>query len=340
MSVRPHVKRQGFALPSLGIVVVLGSVLASGIAEAQTGPTYAQTGPTYAQTGAITTYAQFLRCESVTKGTPASKVQSCAGHVAAPLGATISGCVDSDTPLASCVRTAFANQSSTPTPTDTPTPTPTPTFTPTPTPTPSPTPTPTPTPMDPGSPTPVPTDPPSTPIPTATPQPWIQQTFGSSGIVTAGIAGVVALLIGILLGRKRLSPVPDDEHEPKTNAPTLRIDAPAEGSIVIAKREIVFAAHADPPELAARIRWTVETRPELPPSVGPSFHMTFTETGVEQIVARLDEHGLACDVVVYVFKTPGGGSTIADLMRSERPSRARDVGTLHRYGRSAGGSSP
>ena len=57
--------------------------------------------------------------------------------------------------------------------------------------------------------------------------------------------------------------------------------------------------------------------------------------GDNAAVARLDGVGLACDLVVYIFKTPTGGSTLADLLRSEPPKVARSVETLRRWGASA-----
>jgi hypothetical protein len=118
---------------------------------------------------------------------------------------------------------------------------------------------------------------------------------------------------------------------------SLAIVTPLEASIAVAGRPVTFAAVTQPPELAANVRWSVETQQGAPDAhgIGPSFTYTFAETGVEQVVARLDGAGLACDVVVYLFKTPTGGSTLADLLRSEPPKISRSVETLRRYGASA-----
>jgi hypothetical protein len=177
--------------------------------------------------------------------------------------------------------------------------------------------------------------------------PTIQPESGSLTTTTAVVgvvaSGLVGLVLGLVLRRpQQVTSEPlvmrlDQEHRP--TSPSLRIVAPLEHSIAIARQPVTFEAHADPPELAATIRWVVETQPAIPIGIGPAFTATFGATGVEQVVAHLDRQGLACDVIVYVFKTPEGGSTLADLLRSERPPVARDVATLHRYGRSAGGPS-
>jgi hypothetical protein len=69
--------------------------------------------------------------------------------------------------------------------------------------------------------------------------------------------------------------------------------------------------------------------------IGPSFVHTFAATGVEQVVARLGDGALACDVIVYAFKTPSGGSTLNDLLHAERPPVPRRADAFTRYGTSA-----
>ncbi len=117
----------------------------------------------------------------------------------------------------------------------------------------------------------------------------------------------------------------------------LEIVAPNDATIAIAGKALTFLARTDPPQLAPRIRWSIATQPGAASaaSTGPVFTHTFEATGVEQVIARLDDDELICDVVVYVFKTPGGGSTIADLLRSEPPPVARTAAAFKRYGQRA-----
>jgi hypothetical protein len=168
----------------------------------------------------------------------------------------------------------------------------------------------------------------ATAVPTATPAPVVPNPLApwpAAAAIVAGLAGLGAIVF-VQLRRMR---------RPKMRS--LAIVTPLEASIAVAGRPVTFAAVTQPPELAANVRWSVETQPGAPDAhgIGPSFTYTFAETGVEQVVARLDGAGLACDVVVYLFKTPTGGSTLADLLRSEPPKISRSVESLRRYGASA-----
>ena len=97
---------------------------------------------------------------------------------------------------------------------------------------------------------------------------------------------------------------------------------------------VTFTAQTDPPNLASMITWSVTTQPGAH-GIGPAFAHTFAATGVEQVVARLGDDALACDVIVYVFKTASGGSTLADVLHAEPPPVARRADTFTRYGPSA-----
>jgi hypothetical protein len=114
----------------------------------------------------------------------------------------------------------------------------------------------------------------------------------------------------------------------------LTIAAPGDGSIAVAGTPVTFTAQTDPPNLASKITWSVTTQPSVH-GIGPTFVHAFAATGVEQVVARLGDDALACDAIVYVFKTPSGGSTLADLLHAERPPVARSADTFTRYGASA-----
>jgi hypothetical protein len=114
----------------------------------------------------------------------------------------------------------------------------------------------------------------------------------------------------------------------------LEIVTPIDGGIAVAGRPVTFTARTDPPQLASRVRWSVSTQPGEPGAsgVGASFAYTFGVTGVEQVVAHLDDDGLTCDVIVYVFKTRSGGSTLAELLQADPPPVARTVESLRRWG--------
>jgi hypothetical protein len=109
----------------------------------------------------------------------------------------------------------------------------------------------------------------------------------------------------------------------------LTIVRPADGTIAIAGRPVSFTAQTDPPHLAAKVTWEVTGRADVR-GVGSTFAHTFAATGVEQVVARLADIALACDVIVYVFRTPTGGSTAADLLQAEPPATRATAFT--RYG--------
>jgi len=145
--------------------------------------------------------------------------------------------------------------------------------------------------------------------------------FGAGGI------GLVALGIVLLVRTRRSQKGRPQMHR-------LTIAAPADGSIAVAGSPATFTAQTDPPTLATKLTWSVTTQPNVR-GIGPTFIHTFAATGVEQVVARLADGTLACDVIVYVFKTPSGGSTLADVMHAEPPPVARTADSFTRYGASA-----
>jgi PKD domain len=149
--------------------------------------------------------------------------------------------------------------------------------------------------------------------------------FGAAALALAGI-----VLIVVRTSRRK----PPQKDPPMHQ---LEIVTPRDATIAVAGRPVTFTARTEPPASAAQVRWTVATQPGEPGAhgIGPSFTYTFGATGVEQIVAHLDEDGLTCDVVLYVFKTPSGGSTVADLLLSEPPPVARTAESLRRWGTSA-----
>jgi hypothetical protein len=249
-------------------------------------------------------------CVAGKSGTdPDVAFRECADHVRAPDGPVILGCL-ARTDRWACVAGVYPTPppSTTPSPTPTPTPTASPTPTPTPTPTATPTPTPKPTPL-PATPSPIPTPPSGGTVPD-----WL-------AVIIAVASGLIGLILGFIL--KRPKPIPfvlkrpkqildpaDDtgaqsgtvlDHQEHSTSPSLRIDEPRDHSIAIAGQPVLFHASTNPPNLAATIRWSVETQPAMPCGIGPSCKAQFDDTGVQQVVARLDQQGLARDVIVYVF---------------------------------------
>ncbi|HEV2738146.1 MAG TPA: PKD domain-containing protein [Candidatus Elarobacter sp.] len=148
-------------------------------------------------------------------------------------------------------------------------------------------------------------------------------------LALGGLGAALVAIIGIVLIRRARSKKKDTPHMHR-----LTIAGPKDGSIAVAGVPVTFTAHADPPSLATKITWSVTTQPNVL-GIGPAFTHTFAATGVEQIVARLNGDDIACDVVVYVFKTPSGGSAVSDILHAEPPPVARSAGSFTRYGTSA-----
>jgi hypothetical protein len=219
-----------------------------------------------------------------------------------------------------------------PTPTPSPTPATSPTPSPSPiataTPTPAPSPSPAPTYSSTATPSPVSTaTAAATPLPTVAPASSpvpIAPSFPPGGpAVPWTLGGIGALgVLGVVIFYRRWKGRPQMQ--------VLTIVRPPDGTIAIAGRPVSFTAQTDPPHLAAKVSWEVTGRADVR-GVGSTFSHTFAATGVEQVVARLADIALACDVIVYVFRTPTGGSTAADLLQAEPPV-ARGTTAFTRYG--------
>jgi hypothetical protein len=148
-------------------------------------------------------------------------------------------------------------------------------------------------------------------------------------LALGGLGAAPAIVAGVVLIRKTRSKKKDAPQMHR-----LTIVGPKDGTIAVAGVPVTFTAHADPPSLATKIAWSVTTQPNVH-GIGPVFTHTFAATGVEQVVARLHDGAIACDVIVYVFKTPSGGSTVSDVLRAEPPPVARTAAAFTRYGTSA-----
>jgi len=148
-------------------------------------------------------------------------------------------------------------------------------------------------------------------------------------LTIGGLGGALVAIGAVIIMRTRRT-----KQKERPQMHRLTIAAPGDGSIAIAGTPVTFSAQTDPPSLAGKITWSVTTQPGVH-GIGPSFVHTFAATGVEQVVARLGDDALACDAIVYVFKTPSGGSTLRDVLHAERPPVARRADEFTRYGTSA-----
>jgi hypothetical protein len=87
---------------------------------------------------------------------------------------------------------------------------------------------------------------------------------------------------------------------------------------------ISLSSNAVPPERADEVSWSI-TAPdnrEIASGSGAQFTFVGTATGVYHVVARLDN--AADDLLLFLFKTPSGGTTMTDLLESEAPVTPRD----------------
>lgn len=100
---------------------------------------------------------------------------------------------------------------------------------------------------------------------------------------------------------------------------SVTIDAPDDLTIQVAGRELTFVGRTNPPGRESDITWEVPggQNATVTSGSGARFTTQFSETGVKQVVARIEDQ--ADDVLLAVFKTPGGTGTIGDLLDSSPP---------------------
>jgi hypothetical protein len=132
----------------------------------------------------------------------------------------------------------------------------------------------------------------------------------------AGLLGTVT--VATLSRRKR--------GDDRVNS--LEITTPRSGSIAIAGRTVTFTAAVNGGEPANHAVWSLTGEPGIA-ATGATFSTEWTGTGVHQVVASVD--GLTCAVIVYVFETPDGTGTIADLMQAKPPLAPRSVESFPQY---------
>ena len=104
----------------------------------------------------------------------------------------------------------------------------------------------------------------------------------------------------------------------------VHIATPNDFSIHACDAPITLSANVVPPERAADLVWTIVS-PEnrtVAQGIGPQFTFTATFTGVYHIVARLDK--AADDLLLFVYKTPSGGTRLTDLLQAEPPPYPRE----------------
>jgi len=149
----------------------------------------------------------------------------------------------------------------------------------------------------------------------------------SEGAEDAGSTGIAGLTTGALLvtlgaigviGARRWSP-----SRKKSTPAKVRIVAPSDLTIQLCGKDLTFTAETEPPGREADVLWEVPSAGDATPphGKGASFVTRFGETGVKQVIARLD--GEADDVLLALFDTGGADSALGDLVASALPGAGR-----------------
>ena len=177
------------------------------------------------------------------------------------------------------------------------------------------------------APTPIPTEVPAAP-PVAQPAP--------GGVETPWWPLAVAFLVGALmaaaityfaLGGERERPAEDGALSLDGEGrlpPGVRIATPNDFSVHACDSPITLSANVVPPDRAGDLVWTIVS-PEnrtVAQGIGAQFTFTATFTGVYHVVARLDK--AADDLLLFVYKTPSGGTRLTDLLVAEPPPFPRE----------------
>jgi PA14 domain len=103
----------------------------------------------------------------------------------------------------------------------------------------------------------------------------------------------------------------------------LRILTPGDLTIQLCGRDLTLTAETIPPGREAEIEWEVplDQSQSARSGRGRSFTLSFGDTGVKQVIARLG--GAADDLILYLFKTGSGAGTVADLLEVRAPAAGR-----------------
>lgn len=139
------------------------------------------------------------------------------------------------------------------------------------------------------------------------------KTAGYNAIIAlvGGFLGIVAALFANLFTTL--------DRSKETEQVRVYIETPLDLTIQTCGRDIVFRARTEPPGREADIQWDVplDQYQTVSSGAGPEFVTGWTETGVKQVVARLDQS--ADDVILFVFKTSTGGAALADILNAAPP---------------------
>lgn len=97
------------------------------------------------------------------------------------------------------------------------------------------------------------------------------------------------------------------------------IEAPMDLTIQLCGEPITFTARTEPPGRESKIHWGVPGQQHQTASsgTGPTFATSWTETGVKQVVATIDESG--DDLILFLFKTKARTGTLRDILDCEPP---------------------
>ncbi len=104
----------------------------------------------------------------------------------------------------------------------------------------------------------------------------------------------------------------------------VRIATPNDFSVHACDSPITLSANVVPPERAADLVWSIVS-PEnrtVAQGIGAQFTFTASFTGVYHVVARLGK--TADDLLLFVYKTPSGGTRLTDLLQAEPPPFPRE----------------
>jgi hypothetical protein len=164
----------------------------------------------------------------------------------------------------------------------------------------------------------------------AAPQTIVTETQGELPWWPLGVAfllgGAMAAAITYFAVRSEAAPHEEIEapHVVESLPPTVAIATPRDLSVQPCGMPIALSSNAVPPERAGDVSWSV-TAPdnrEIASGSGAQFTFVGTATGVYHVVARLDK--AADDLLLFLFKTPSGGTTLTDLLESEEPATPRE----------------
>jgi hypothetical protein len=104
----------------------------------------------------------------------------------------------------------------------------------------------------------------------------------------------------------------------------VRIATPNDFSVHACDSPITLSANVVPPERAPDLIWSIVS-PEnrtIAQGIGAQFTFTASFTGVYHVVARLGK--TADDLLLFVYKTPSGGTRLTDLLQAEPPPFPRE----------------